>query len=204
LPTLYARTKLKERINGGISLYTSLLPLLNSGTVNFFGPNTPEVQAQLEATQFIGQAYTTDTSLMSLAPTVSRELFDLPAGALAIAIGAELRREEFSTTIAPELQVGDTTHYGGSNLPVDVERDVTSFFTELSVPIVSTLSASAAVRYDDYENTGNKTTPKVGLRWQPIEPLILRASFGRGFRAPSLSELHQPQITGVSAPGLSD
>jgi len=204
VPLLYAKTKLTEQINGGIELYTKLLPLLNSGTVNFFGPNTPDVQAQLDATQFIGDAYITNSSLTSLAPTISRELTQLPAGPLAMAIGAEERQEKFSTEVAEPLQIGDTTQYGGSNLPVDKSRNVTSVFTEFSIPIVKTLNADAAVRYDNYQGTGNKTVPKVSLRWQPIKQVLVRGSYGKGFRAPSLSELYQPQITGVSAPGLND
>ena len=203
-PLLYAQTKLTERINGGIELYTRLLPLLNSGTVNFFGPNTPEIQAQLNATQFIGKAYSTKSSLLSLAPTISRELWDLPAGPLAMAIGVEGRKEKFSTEVAPELQIGDTTQYGGSNLPVSKTRDVRSAFAEVSIPIVGTLTADAAVRYDHYEGTGSKTVPKISLRWQPLDQLLLRGSYGKGFRAPSLTDLFQPQITGVSAAGLND
>ena len=128
----------------------------------------------------------------------------LPAGPLSLAFGAEGRKEEFSTEVAQELQVGDTTHYGGSNLPVSKDRNVFGVFAEFSIPIVKTLEAGLAVRYDDYEGTGSKTTPKVSLRWQPTKELLLRTAYGKGFRAPSLSELFQPQITGVSAPGISD
>jgi iron complex outermembrane receptor protein len=203
-PLLYAKTELTEHINAGIELYTRLLPLLNSGTVNFFGPNTPAVKAQLDATQFIGDAYTTESSLTSFAPTLSRDLTELRAGPLALAIGAELRNEKFATKVAAPLQIGDTTQYGGSNLPVSKSRDVTSVFAELDVPVTKTLGVDAAVRYDDYENTGSKAVPKVSVRWQPIDRVLVRGSFGRGFRAPSLSELYQPQITGVSTPGLND
>jgi iron complex outermembrane receptor protein len=66
------------------------------------------------------------------------------------------------------------------------------------------LEINAAVRFDDYEGTGNKTVPKLSARWRPTEMLLVRASAGRGFRAPSLTELWQPQVTGVSAAGLND
>ncbi len=203
-PLLFAQTEMTERINGGISLYTRLLPLLNSGTVNFFGENTAEIKAQLAATQFIGDAYTTKSSITSFAPHVSRELFELPAGPVAMAFGVEGRREKFETRIAPELQLGDTTQYGGSNLPVDVSRDVTSVFAEFRVPVLESLNLSAAVRRDRYEGTGSKTVPKFTLEWRPLDELLLRGSYGKGFRAPSLTELYQPQITGVSSTGLND
>ena len=119
------------------------MPLLNSGQVNFFGPNTPDIQAQLDATQFIGDAYTTKTSTQSLAAKASRELVQLPAGSLAVAFGAEGRKEKFSTEIDPALQIGDTTQYGGSNLPVDKSRDVTGVFGEFNIPIVKSLEGAS-------------------------------------------------------------
>jgi iron complex outermembrane receptor protein len=201
---LYTETKLTEHINAGIDLFSKILPLLNSGQVNFFGPNTPAIQAQLDATQFIGDAYSVKSSINSLSAKVSKELFQLPGGPLALAFGAEGRKEKFSVDVAPELQIGDTTQYGGTNLPVDKSRDVTGVFGELSIPIVKSLEAGVAVRYDDYQGTGSKTTPKVSLRWQPSRQLLLRTSYGKGFRAPSLTDLYQPQITAVSAPGLND
>ncbi len=36
---------------------TKLYPLLNSGTVNFFGPNTPDVTSQLLATNYNGGTF---------------------------------------------------------------------------------------------------------------------------------------------------
>jgi iron complex outermembrane receptor protein len=75
---------------------------------------------------------------------------------------------------------------------------------ELHVPILRTFSASPAVRYDHYQGTGAKTTPKIGLRWKPLDQLLIRGSFGKGFRAPSLTELYLPQTLGASSPGLTD
>jgi iron complex outermembrane receptor protein len=40
--------------------------------------------------------------------------------------------------------------------------------------------------------------PKLGLRWQPVDSQItFRASWGKGYRAPSLAELYQPQSTSI-------
>ncbi|MGC1819367.1 MAG: TonB-dependent receptor, partial [Casimicrobiaceae bacterium] len=48
------------------------------------------------------------------------------------------------------------------------------------------------------------TNPKVSLRWQPTKSLLFRSSYGHGFVAPSLFQLYQSPITGVSAAGSSD
>jgi len=201
---LYSETKLTEHVNNGYPSYLGILPLLNSGQVNFFGANTAEVQALADATQFRGDAYSTKTSIQSVAASVSKDLIALPAGPLALAFGAEGRKEKFSTDPSAEIQSGDISGYGGNFLPISKSRDVGAAFAELNVPIIKGLEAGAAVRYDHYEGTGSKTVPQLHVRYRPVEQLMVRGSYGKGFRAPSLTELYQPQVTAVSAPGLSD
>ena len=48
---------------------------------------------------------------------------------------------------------------------------------------------SLAGRYDDYSDFGDTTNPKVAVRWSPIDSLAFRASWGTGFRAPSLAQI---------------
>jgi iron complex outermembrane receptor protein len=158
----------------------------------------------LEATEFRGDVLETKTSLTSAYGKLTRDLVDLPGGPLAVALGAELREEKYRLNPVPEILIGDLTGYGGNFFPVDRSRNVKAVFGEVSVPILRGLEVNAAARFDDYENVGSKTTPKVGLRWQPVRQLLMRASYGKGFRAPSLLDLHAPQTTGVTPPGLSD
>ncbi|KAG0752101.1 hypothetical protein G6F24_013803 [Rhizopus arrhizus] len=61
-------------------------------------------------------------------------------------------------------------------------------YAEVNVPLASTLELSAAARADHYDDFGNAFSPKLGLRWQPLDVLLVRASASKGFRAPSLSE----------------
>jgi len=201
---LHNETKLAERVNSGFPSLSGILPLLNSGQVNLFGPNTAAIDSQVLATGFTGDAYRVRGATDSFTVKGSRELTQLPAGPLAIAIGAEGRREAFKVNPSPAIQSGDISGYGGNFLPVDKTRNVGAMFFEANIPIVRTLEATAAVRYDDYQGVGNKTTPKVSARWQPAKQFLLRGSYGTGFRAPSLTELYTPQTTGVSAPGLND
>ncbi len=42
----YSEGKTIEHLNNGFVRYSQILPLLNSGVVNVFGPNTPDVQAR--------------------------------------------------------------------------------------------------------------------------------------------------------------
>ena len=201
---LYSASKLREQINDGYPIYTKILPLLNSGTVNFFGPNTPAIDAQLRATNFTGDSYRVDSSITSVAAKAARELMELPGGALAFAAGAEARREKYHFEPSPELAQGDISGYGGNIAEVEKTRNVGAFFAEVNAPILKGLELNGAVRYDRYQGVGSSTTPKLSLRWQPLTPLLLRASVGRGFRAPSLQDLYAPATTGVTTVGLSD
>jgi iron complex outermembrane recepter protein len=201
---LSSQSKVREQVNGGFPILSKILPLLNSGQVNFFGPNTPDIQAQLRATQFRGVSYTNKTSLTSIGAKGSRELTTLPAGPLAAAVGFEFRREGFSSDPALELQQGDVSGYGGNTLPVDKSRNVRAVFAELNIPIIKGLEGNLAVRSDSYQGSGSATTPKVGVRYTPMRELLLRASVGRGFRAPSLTDLFSPRVQGVTPAGVSD
>ena len=201
---LHVQSKLDETVNNGYPSQLALLPLLNSGRVNFFGDNTPQVQAEIDATQYRGNAYEVKNSVDSFTVRGSRDFLRMASGMLAGAVGGELREEKFHVIPSAAIQSGDISGYGGNFLPVDKSRNVRSVFAEANVPILRTLEANAAVRWDDYEGTGSKTTPKVSLKWQPVKSILLRGSYGQGFRAPSLNDLYQPNLTGVSAPGLSD
>ena len=201
---LHSQSKVSETVNNGYPSYNKILPLLNSGEVNFWGPNTPAVDAQLRASNYVGKAFDITSTLDSLQAKGARELMALPGGALAVAVGAEARREKYLFDPAPTIQTGDISGYGGNFLVTDRSRQVSALFGELSLPILKELEATAAVRYDKYQGVGNSTTPKFSLRWQPAKALLVRGSVGKGFRAPSLQDLYLPNTQGVTPPGLSD
>jgi len=201
---LYSASKVVETINGGFPLLTKLMPLLNSGRVNFFGPNTPEVDAEARAANFLGDAYKVDTSLTGIQGKASRELFQLPGGTLALAVGGEVREEKFRFNSNPAFSTGDISGYGGNLQSLDKSRNVMALFAEVNIPIVRSLEANAAFRYDDYQGSGSKTTPKVSLRWQPMRSVLVRGAYGKGFRAPSLNDLYFPLTLNVTPPGLND
>jgi iron complex outermembrane receptor protein len=201
---LYSQTQLTEVVYNGYPAYSKILPLLNSGQVNFFGPNTPAIENQILAANYYGDAYATRTTIEEFEASGSHKVIDLPAGPLQVAVDGSIRKEKFSTDPSPAIESGDISGYGGNFLPQDNQRNVFGASVEFAVPIVEGLSASPAVRYDHYQGTGGKTTPKIGLRWKPMDELLLRGSFAKGFRAPSLTELYQPQTLGVSSPGLTD
>ncbi|MEO7598895.1 MAG: TonB-dependent receptor [Opitutus sp.] len=69
-----------------------------------------------------------------------------------------------------------------------------------NIPGFSTLELNAAGRVEHYSDAGfdHTAVPKLGLRWQPLDQQVtFRASWGKGFRAPSLAELYQPRTTSI-------
>ena len=194
-----ANSKVHEETLGGYPLNSLILPLLNSGRVNFFGPNTPAISAALQATNYNGLAYQNEGGFASVSGNASRELAPMPGGALAASMGFDLRRETYKLKPSQALQSGDISGYGGNFLPVDQARNARAVYAELGAPFTRDLEATAALRFDDYQNVGSSTNPKVTLRWTASRALLLRAAAGTGFRAPSLFELHAPATQGVTA-----
>lgn len=47
-----------------------------------------------------------------------------------------------------------------------------------------------AARFEDYGDVGQTTSPKAGVLWEPTDGLLVRANYGRSFRAPALRELN--------------
>jgi iron complex outermembrane receptor protein len=203
---LHMETRLSEKVNNGYPILTKILPLLNSGQINPFGPSTltPAAEAAAETTQFRGEAWSTKTSVDGLQAKVAHDFMRMAGGPLAVALGVEARREGFKVEVAPEIETGDVSGYGGNFLPVSKSRRVGAMFGEVNLPLLKTLELTAAARYDDYSDVGNKVSPILRARFQPVRQVMLRGTIGKGFRAPGLTELYQPQTTGVSAPGLND
>jgi outer membrane receptor protein involved in Fe transport len=118
---------------------------------------------------------------------ITGELFQLPTAPVRMAAGVEYRDE--SVRDVPDDQFVRGLIFGTEAVTAAGSRDNWAAFVEFSIPLLSGLELSLAGRYDDYSDFGNTTNPKVALRWSPIETLALRASWGTGFRAPSLAQI---------------
>lgn len=162
---------------------------------NIFGNGTAN---NPETIDYIRGSYSTidtyenwSTSLRADGP-----LFALPAGDVRLAVGAEYRREAYDYYTLVDLS--SLTPVGAPFFGLPGPRHVGSIYGELLVPIfgadnavagIRTLDVSLAGRIEDYNQFGRTENPKVGLRWEPVEGVALRASFGTSFRAPHFDEL---------------
>lgn len=118
-------------------------------------------------------------------------LFSLPAGDVGFAGVIEYGRQSYAINPDPLALTADA-YYGPQYGDGDGSRNRWSAAGELRVPVTSNLEASLAGRYDRYSfgnrNPG-KFTYSAGLEWRPFDTLLVRGSYGTGFRAPDMHYL---------------
>jgi iron complex outermembrane receptor protein len=156
------------------------------------GKYTPEEQAFLFDTETGKTIY----KQLAIEGSVSGDLFKLPAGMVGAAFGAAYRRDEINDTPGPITRAGNI--WGSSTAGITAGKDKTKeIYGELSVPIFKDLPFAQSVdlslsgRYTDVDSYGSDETYKIGLNWQVIPSIRLRATRGTSFRAPALFELYK-------------
>ncbi|MGB4248963.1 MAG: TonB-dependent receptor, partial [Pseudohongiellaceae bacterium] len=133
---------------------------------------------------------TTDRDYLDIAEvTITGELFDLPAGAVSMATGYQWRDTIVQDFAHPLSAIGNNYNV---DITTPVRQDAEYFsqvravFLEMEVPILESLTAQGAVRHEQFTDFGlESTTPKVALRWEAMDGLALRASWGESFLAPT-------------------
>jgi iron complex outermembrane receptor protein len=188
---LYSRNEQEDALARGHVSQQRLLDVLASGLVNPFGPSTPEGDALLASTQVSGAYHDAISSAWLIDAKASRDVVALPGGMLAIALGAEARRERLDNRFSDLARSGDLIGLG-ERQTVAAERDAQAGYVEALVPFARGWELQVAARYDHYDDFGGTANPKVALRWQPDRRLVLRSSWGTAYRVPTLYDLHAP------------
>jgi iron complex outermembrane receptor protein len=117
---------------------------------------------------------------------VRGDLFKLPGGMAQFDTGFDLRHEQMVITPSASLADGDIVGYGTS--ASNATRNYGSIYAEGDLPIVKMLDASVAGRVDKFPGFGAHFSPKVGLKFKPVDQALFRGTYETGFRAPNLSE----------------
>lgn len=164
-----------------------------TGLLNPFGPSSAAGLAFLRDNNINQEVRRARGSMDSLDAKMTRSLTRLAGGDLALALGAELRREKSSSAASDLLM---TDNILGDRSPGDAQftnnsRKVWAAYGELLAPITKQWELQLALRHDHYQEVGATTNPKVGLRYAPMNNLTFRASAGTGFRAPSMNDLYR-------------
>jgi iron complex outermembrane receptor protein len=118
--------------------------------------------------------------------TISGEVAQLPAGPLSVAVGTDIRREHYDMKSSDNVLRGELV--GVFGLQVNDTVSHYALFTEATIPVVKRLELSAALRADKSDNATAHVSPKLGLRFNATDSLLLRATASGGFRAPNIVE----------------
>ena len=161
------------------------------------GNISPELQAFIFGTDTGNTEYTQ----WSVDGFVTGDIYDLPAGSLAAAIGVHYRYDEINDTPGPET-LRANTWFGDFARPTIGDDTTSAVFVEFDVPLLrdrpgfENLTLNASARYTDVERSGSDTTWKAGLNWQIIPSVRFRANKATSFRTPALYELFLEGQTG--------
>ncbi len=122
---------------------------------------------------------------------------------VAVALGAEYRRETARSSVSAAYGSGDLIGYGQGRAFPAFSYDVAEAFGELRVPLAEgvplarSLAIEGALRLADYSTAGRATAWKAGAIWQPLGPVTVRLNWTRSVRAPSLFEYASPRFSGL-------
>lgn len=123
--------------------------------------------------------------------------FELPGGPVGAALGYQRRETRFDD-LPTSYQLRNDQWIGAQEFPNHGGRSSDSYFLELALPVLDNLEVQLAVRNEDYSTGQSSTDPKYGISYSPTNSLVLRASAGTSFIAPSLGQLTSPQSCGLN------
>ncbi|MFT7722742.1 MAG: TonB-dependent receptor [Roseateles sp.] len=200
-----AESKGTSTVGTGYHYWKPFANLINTGVLNPFSlTQTPEAMSALDAISAEGVTlYGGKFTMQQADATVSGPLFKLPAGQVMAAFGVDSRTEKyrFDGDQRPDANTVDAMIF---NVPFDnalatagtLKRTIKAVFAEVAVPIMKNLELTGAIRRDEYTGFGASTNPKVSLRYNPVEQVLIRGAYSTGFRVPTFKQMFDPVTEG--------
>lgn len=178
---VYARDNLSVTQYGFINIQ-GLLGAINTGAYNFVNPeqNSAAVRAQVSPNRTT-PSYST---VATIGGSLLKSLMELPGGDLNVGAGFQLRRE----TLMNRNQNADLSYYGLNTSSAQGRQTVTAGFFEVDMPFLREFDLNVSGRYDHYSQGYGHFSPKVGMKFTPVQQFSLRATYSQGFRAPTFAE----------------
>ena len=117
--------------------------------------------------------------------------FELPGGELGWAVGWSYWKQEYTYSPDSNKVLGEAT--GNVGAGTDGSLTNNAVYLEFLAPLwdngTQNLYLKGGLRYDDWNAFDNDTTYQIGIEFQAIDSVKLRATYGTVFRAPTISEL---------------
>ncbi len=168
--------------------------------LNMFGLGAPSTAAlNYVQVQFISDFEIKQTDYQA---NFGGDLLMLPAGAWKASVGYEYRKEEsdFEPNDPQRLGIGRSAaitaisgsyhtneFYGETTIPI--------FGKDFNYPLLRRLELDGSYRGIDNSASGHDKAWQYGVRWYPIDDLLIRAQKGRSFRSPAITETSLPTAT---------
>jgi iron complex outermembrane receptor protein len=206
-------------IDGWVSR-SKLLDGIAKGLYNpFVAPTDDAGKKFMDSIKISGAARMSKGTSDSIDGKLTRSLMSMAGGDAMLAVGAELRREKtaFSSTAALKTNdvQGDRASSDALLEDSSNQRDIAGIYAEVNAPFTKEWEGQFAIRHDHYKGVKDPrsaittpnldtTNPKIALSYRPNKAMLGRASFGTGFRAPSISEMFLPVRSGTIASFVKD
>jgi iron complex outermembrane receptor protein len=193
-------------------LNSALLDGIKSGLINMYAM-TQDPAKMAQANIYGTSIGTYKSQLYTYNALATGKIWDLPAGPIQYAAGAEYRNESLSATAdynstIPPGGLTSLWNNGTSISPFAAVRHATSEFGELKVPLFSpkndipglhSLTVDGAYRHENYSEGNKSTVPKLSIRYLPYnDEIALRATFSKSFEEPTLYDLYGPSNAGFT------
>lgn len=226
---VFSENKATDSAVAGYTSGEKLEALIKSGAWNPFAAPTAASKAALAPAVLRQELDNTKSQINVLSARASRELFKMDGGNAGLGLGADFTKQTYVYNPSPIAQGPnkqqptwtDTNVGGGTGaLPIDATRNNWGGFAELQLPVMKSLELTVAARYDSYDavknaknfdDLGNLLAPatqgttqsaatyKLAAAYKPNEGLLIRSSFGTGFKAPVLTDITNPLKNGGSS-----
>lgn len=204
---------------GGTTAAGVVVPVLCAGGFNPFGVT----DLSAECISYIGRSArnSTVTEQRIIEASLQGKAFDLPAGEVRVALGAQYRQDDFAFGADSSLaqQNAVTPHLGANGQPDGGSiggSEIAGFnptpsltggtnsrelFIEALVPLladlplIEQLDLNLGYRYADYSTAGGTKSYRAELDWTVAGGLRARGGYSRSVRAPSIGELYATAST---------
>jgi iron complex outermembrane receptor protein len=139
-------------------------------------------------------------NMQKIAAGMQWNMFEMAGGTASTYFGVETFDVNYRADVDAQSEAGLVGGSAGNS--AQGSRSVNAVMAEAILPVTDYLEVDLAVRYDNYDDFGSEVSPRVGATFTMIDNLVVKASYGQGFRAPDLSDLYG--ATSFSAESAKD